>query len=68
MRMMMMRRTVMMVSSFGDLASKYGVKGYPTIKVFGPDKSAEPEDYASGRDQESIVKFAKELVRRRDIV
>jgi len=54
--------TALDATRFGDIASKYGVKGYPTIKVFGPDKSVEPEDYASGRDQEGIVQFAKELV------
>lgn len=28
----------------GDLAEKFGVKGYPTIKFF-PKGSTEPEDY-----------------------
>jgi len=34
------------------LASDFGVKGYPTIKYFGPGKktSSSAEDYSGGRD------------------
>jgi hypothetical protein len=33
---------------------QYGVRGYPTIKVFGSNKEA-PSDYQGGRDSGSIV-------------
>jgi len=41
------------------LASKYGVKGYPTLKVFKPGKKDSPEDYNGGRSASDIVTFAK---------
>lgn len=44
-----------------DLAKKYGVSGYPTIKVFakGPkDPDADPTDYDGGRTSAGIVEFA----------
>ncbi|EGD83311.1 Pdip5 protein [Salpingoeca rosetta] len=45
-----------------QLASRYGVRGYPTIKVFpGGAKSGEAEDYTSQRDAASIVQFARNL-------
>jgi len=37
-----------------DLASKYGVKGFPTIKFF-PKGSVQPEDYTGGRTADTIV-------------
>lgn len=43
----------------GSLASKYGVKGYPTIKVFKAGKKDAPEDYNGGRTASDIVTFAK---------
>jgi protein disulfide-isomerase A6 len=43
----------------GSLASKYGVKGYPTIKVFKPNKKDSPEDYNGGRTASDIVTYAK---------
>ena len=39
-----------------DLASKYGVRGYPTIKFF---KNGAPVDYAAGREAEDIVTWLK---------
>lgn len=41
-------------------ASKYGVKGYPTIKYFGPGKktSSSAEDYDGGRTADDIVSWA----------
>ena len=39
------------------LASRYGINGYPSIKIFTP-ASREPEDYNGGRDAESIVRSA----------
>lgn len=42
------------------LCGKYGIQGFPTIKVFGPNKKR-PEDYQGGRDAGSIASFALEL-------
>jgi len=41
-------------------ASKYGVKGYPTIFVFGAGPKSDPEPYEGGRTASAIVEFAKE--------
>lgn len=40
-----------------SLGAPYGISGFPTIKFFGFDKS-KPEAYESGRDADSIRKFA----------
>jgi len=42
----------------GSLASKYGIKGYPTIKVFKSGPKSEPVDYEGGRTTDTIVKYA----------
>mgnify|MGYP001333356211 CR=1 FL=1 len=39
-----------------ELCGKYGVKGFPTIQVFGADKKS-PTKYESGRDADSIEAF-----------
>lgn len=44
-----------------SLASRYGVKGFPTIKVFGADKNA-PTDYQGGRTAPAIVQAAMQEV------
>merc|ERR1719189_346694 len=41
---------------YKDLAQKYGVSGYPTLKFF-PKGSSEPEDYTSGRTADDVVQF-----------
>jgi hypothetical protein len=41
-----------------ELCGKYGVKGFPTIQVFGADKKS-PSKYESGRDADSIEAFVK---------
>ncbi|KAJ7227198.1 thioredoxin-like protein [Mycena pura] len=41
------------------LASKYGVKSFPTIKFF-PKGSTEPEPYEGGRTEVDFVKFLNE--------
>ncbi|RHY27674.1 hypothetical protein DYB32_006624 [Aphanomyces invadans] len=43
----------------GELAKKFGVSGYPTIKYFGTGAS-EPEDYGLGRDLPDFVSFVNE--------
>lgn len=45
-----------------DLASKYGVTGYPTIKVFAKGKKDAPEDFQGGRTSSAIVEAAKEIL------
>ena len=44
-----------------SLAQRYGVKGYPTIKVFKPGKKGSPEDYNGGRQASDIVTYAKNV-------
>ena len=46
---------------YGALASKYDVKGYPTIKVFVPGKKGKPDDYQGGRTASDIVQYVKNL-------
>ncbi len=43
-----------------SLAQKYGVKGYPTIKLFsaGPKENLTPKDYNQAREIDAIVDFA----------
>ncbi|PWZ38500.1 Protein disulfide isomerase-like 2-3 [Zea mays] len=43
------------------LAQEYGIKGFPTIKVFSPGKS--PVDYQGARDVKPIVEFALSQVK-----
>jgi len=51
------------------LASKYGIKGYPTIKFFkdGDKGKSAPSDYQYGRTAKDLVKFAKTLLTSRYI-
>ncbi|CAN0428597.1 unnamed protein product, partial [Phaeothamnion confervicola] len=46
----------------GGLAQKYGVQGYPSIKVFGADKRS-PTDYNGPRTADGIVGEALSAVR-----
>jgi len=41
-----------------ELCSQYGVRGFPTLKVFRND-GAEPAEYDQGRTADAIVKFMK---------
>ncbi|XP_026448124.1 protein disulfide isomerase-like 2-3 [Papaver somniferum] len=43
------------------LAQEYGIKGFPTIKVFFPGKP--PVDYQGARDAKAIVDFASKQVK-----
>lgn len=40
-----------------SVGQPYDVKGFPTIKFFGNDKS-KPQDFNGGRDADSIRKWA----------
>ncbi|KAJ3195563.1 hypothetical protein HK101_011783 [Irineochytrium annulatum] len=42
-----------------DLGTRFGVKGFPTIKWF-PKGKTEPEEYNGGRDLDAFVKFIGE--------
>ena len=44
------------------LAQKYGVQGYPTIKVFYPGKKGKAQDYQGPREAVGIVQFALEML------
>ncbi|XP_039254908.2 protein disulfide-isomerase A6-like [Styela clava] len=44
-----------------SLGNKYGVRGYPTIKVFRKGAKESPEDFQGGRDSSSIFSAAMEL-------
>lgn len=50
---------------FGELGGRFQVQGFPTIKVFGDDKS-NPSNYEDQRRAASIVKFAKNEWKRID--
>lgn len=43
-----------------SLCSKFGVKGYPTIKYFTGDTAADGDKYEGGRDFDALKKFADE--------
>lgn len=43
-----------------ELCSKFGVKGYPTIKYFTSTTAATGDAYEGGRDYASLEKFADE--------
>ncbi|KAG1327075.1 protein disulfide isomerase-like 2-3 [Cocos nucifera] len=43
------------------LAQEYGIKGFPTIKVFSPGKP--PVDYQGARDVKPIVEFALQQIK-----
>lgn len=42
-----------------DLGTKYGIRGFPTIKYF-PEGSSEPEDYSGGRTADDLIAFVNE--------
>ena len=42
-----------------EAGSPYGIRGFPTLKFFGADKS-NPIDFQGKRDTETLVKFARE--------
>jgi protein disulfide-isomerase A6 len=46
---------------YGDLANKYHVQGYPTLKVFVPGKKDQPQDYSGGRTTSDIVTYMEQI-------
>jgi protein disulfide-isomerase A6 len=48
-----------------DIASEYGVSGYPTIKFFTPETDAKGDKYEGGRDADSLVKFVEDKLERK---
>lgn len=42
-----------------NIVQEYGIKGFPTIKVFSPRKP--PVDYQGARDVKAIAEFAYRL-------
>ncbi|SMR62812.1 unnamed protein product [Zymoseptoria tritici ST99CH_3D1] len=45
-----------------SLGTKYGIKGFPTIKYFDGSGKSEPEDYKKGRDIDSLTEFIAEKI------
>ncbi|XP_068198050.1 protein disulfide-isomerase A6 [Antennarius striatus] len=45
-----------------SLGGQYGVRGFPTIKIFGANKN-KPEDYQGGRSSQAIVDGAMNALR-----
>lgn len=56
------------MSQFPSLGSQYGIRGYPTFKLFADNKEA-PSDYQGQRSAQDFVQFcltqAKEIVTKR---
>ncbi|KAL9652998.1 hypothetical protein ABK040_015513 [Willaertia magna] len=40
-----------------DVASKFGIQGYPTLKFFPRGADKQPEDYNAGRDVDSMLNY-----------
>ncbi|XP_044740990.1 protein disulfide-isomerase A6 homolog [Chrysoperla carnea] len=52
------------VDEHKSIGSKYGVQGFPTIKIFGADKS-KPDEYQQDRTAKSIIDAAFSVARRK---
>ena len=53
-----------------SLGQRFGVKGYPSIKVFGygTDKSdSQAKDYEGGRDASGLISHASQLLEKADV-
>ena len=48
------------VDSTENEVSGVDVQGFPTLKFWGKDKSAEPIEYNGGRDADGIISWLKE--------
>lgn len=44
-----------------DVASKFGVRGYPTLKIFRGGKTDKPSEYEGPREADGIVKYVKKI-------
>ena len=44
-----------------ELASSFGVRGYPTLKVFRGGNTAKAADYEGPREADGIVKYVKKI-------
>jgi len=42
---------------YRDVASRFGVQGYPTLKFFPAGENKEAQEYSSGRDVDSFISF-----------
>lgn len=45
-----------------ELAGRYGVQGFPTIKIFGANKN-KPEDFNGGRTAQGLVDAALQAIK-----
>jgi protein disulfide-isomerase A6 len=45
-----------------ELCSRYGVQGFPTIKIFGEGKKGAPTDYQGAREASAIVSTMKSAI------
>jgi|EP00729_Bicosta_minor_P005929 protein disulfide-isomerase A6 len=48
-----------------DIASEYGVSGYPTIKYFTAETDPKGDSYSGGRDFDSLKTFVEEKLERK---
>ena len=46
-----------------ELATRFGIRGYPTLKVFPPHAKSDPEDYEGPREADGIVRVAKKKMK-----
>jgi protein disulfide-isomerase A6 len=53
------------MTQHGSLGSQYGIRGYPTFKLFGDDKER-PVDYQGQRSAQDFVQFS--LTQTKDVV
>lgn len=54
-------------TAHGSLAGTYGVKGYPTIKVFPAGKKGKAVDYNGPREAGGIVEYANRLLEESNV-
>lgn len=47
-----------------QFGSQYGVKGFPSLKWFGLDKSKSPLDFNGGRDADSMIDYALTQIKK----
>jgi len=52
------------VDTHKELGGRYGIKGFPTIKIFGADKNS-PENYEGPRTSKGLIEAALSAIRRK---